>query len=75
MHDAETQGDQDRLRPVSRVELLVDRRQMVLHRLLRQVQPSGDLWGRTAIGDGLQDLGLTSGDGVEWQSPADHIGG
>ena len=50
------------LRAVPGVELLVDRRQVVLHRLLADVQLLGHLGGRAAVGDELEDLFLALGD-------------
>src|SRR5262245_20189465 len=53
---------QDGLRAVPRVELLVDRRQVVLHGLLADEKALGDFRRRAAIRDELEYLFLTARD-------------
>ncbi len=60
--DAHAHGREHGLGAVAGVELLVDRRQVVLHRLLADVELLGHLGGRAAVGDELQHLFLALGD-------------
>ena len=60
--DAHPDGLEHGLGAVPGVELLVDRRQVVLHRLLADVELLGHLGGGAAVGDELEDLFLPLGD-------------
>ena len=62
LHDPEAHAAQDGLRPVPRVELGVDRREVVLHRLRADEERARDLGGRVAVGNELQDLVLALGE-------------
>ena len=61
LHDPEAHAAQHRLGPVARVELGVDRREVVLHRLRADEERARDLGGRVTVGDELQDLVLALG--------------
>src|SRR5437870_11297601 len=54
--DAHAHGPQHGLRAVARVELLVDRGQVVLHRLDADVELGRHLCRREAVGHELEDL-------------------
>src|SRR5262249_1740826 len=56
--DAHADRTEHGLRAVAGVELLVDRREVVLPRLLADVELLRDLGGRAPVGDELEDLFL-----------------
>ena len=62
MNDAHANGLQDGLGAVAGVELLVDRREVVLDGLLGDVEALGDLGCSAPIRDELEDLFLALGD-------------
>ena len=62
LHDAHPHRLEHGLGAVAGVELLVDRRQVVLHRLLADVELLGHLGRGAAVGDELEHLFLALGD-------------
>ena len=58
LHDPESHTAEHGLGPVAGVELRVDRREVVLHRLRTDEERPRDLGSRVPVGDELQDLAL-----------------
>ena len=62
LDDPESHPAQHGLGPVAGVELGVDRREVVLHRLRADEERAGDLGGRVPVRDELKDLALALGE-------------
>src|SRR3954451_2296073 len=61
-NDSHTDGLHHRLRAISRLELLVNRGEVVLHCFLADVETRCDLWRRATIGDELEYFLFALGD-------------